>query len=216
MMSHLDPRKGGGRSGAVCLRSQNDRPQQIIDHLKETGLSSSIENWCAAHLNMLCASAEKAFDKYSVYENDPSRQRGMLINYASLPGAVPNYLLPMFGVQVTGIWLETMARESTMYSKSRGAKVKPFTGDSADKEQHATEEINRSAKVLMDPLYKRMDRKAAAAAKKFRPDVYSLIAPTAVDTPDAGAEPKWSAIKTIPTADSAPLATKVVGHKNKF
>ncbi len=33
MMSHLDPKKGGGNYGAVCLRTQSSRPKEVsINH----------------------------------------------------------------------------------------------------------------------------------------------------------------------------------------
>lgn len=156
---------------------------------------------------MLCTFAEVSMEKYGVYESDPNRQRGMLINYESLPGAVPNYLLPMFGVEVTQVWLDTMSRESQMYSKSRGSKVKTFTGDSQDKEAHATEEITNSANLLMQPLYEKMNNMALAAVKTFRPDVHAVIMP-----PGGSTDPDWKAIKSIPTSiDAAPL-TKVKAH----
>lgn len=116
-MSHLDPLKGSG-GGAPCLRSMRDPPLEVKRALEAVGASSSDapkEAWCAAHLNMLCTSALKAYEEYGVY-NDSS-QRGFLVNYESLPGSVARLLLPSFGVDPSEHWLSKMVSQH-MYKYS--------------------------------------------------------------------------------------------------
>lgn len=67
MMSHLDPRKGGGQSGAVCLRSQSERPKQITDHLKELKLRSSPESWQV--ITRHCFIFARTLPSLTVYSN---------------------------------------------------------------------------------------------------------------------------------------------------
>lgn len=160
MMSHLDPNKGS--AGAPCLRSMRDAPQEVKNTLaKAVGNSANApkEAWCAAHLNMLCSHALDAYDKYSVIKNSNGDvvQRGFLINYESLPGVVPNILLPLFGITTTPHWLSKMAVESTQYSKGRKTGAKVFTGDSADKEERATYNIQKYAKEILQPNFDRMN-----------------------------------------------------------
>ena len=146
-----------------------------------------------------------ALKKYGTYASgDRSRQRGMLINYDSLPGAVPNLLLPMFGVSVSRVWLETMARETRIYSKSRGV-AKVFNGDSEDKQLRATAEIAHSAAVLMQPQFEAMEKAALKALKKYFPHLYEDV--TASGSGSNGVNkgatlPNWKAIKTIPAVNS--------------
>ena len=61
-------------------------------------------------------------------------QRGVLIPYDSLPGFVPQILLPLFRINpLPPSWLQKITEESNFYSKSRGAKIRVFEGDSKDK-----------------------------------------------------------------------------------
>jgi hypothetical protein len=49
---------------------------------------------------MLCNSALRAYEKYGVVAVNNTgvlHQRGLLVNYESLPGAIPKVMLPMFG-----------------------------------------------------------------------------------------------------------------------
>jgi len=61
-------------------------------------------------------------------------QRGVLIPYDSLPGFVPQILLPLFHISpLPPSWLQKITDETNFYSKSRGAKIRVFQGDSKDK-----------------------------------------------------------------------------------
>lgn len=95
---------------------------------------------------MLCDFALQAYEKYGKTAADaaagsPPRQRGLLVNYDLLPGAVPKLLLPLFGQAVSPTWLEKLHAESKQYSKGRGSGFRLFFGDSKDKEMRATAAI---------------------------------------------------------------------------
>ena len=77
---------------------------QVKEALALSGASSNTpkEAWCAAHLNMLCSSALRAYEQYGTF-NDTT-QRGFLVNYESLPGSVARVLLPSFGVEPSEFW----------------------------------------------------------------------------------------------------------------
>lgn len=151
MMSHMDPKKS--TSGAPCLRSMRNPPDEVRMVIsKSVGQGNPPkEAWCAAHLNMLCSSALRAYQQFNVYPD--GKQRGLLINYESLPGVVARVLLPMFGISPNEKWLEKMKIESTHYSKARGGMSKLFFGDSEDKEQRATHDIQKFSKIILEPTY---------------------------------------------------------------
>eukprot|EP00596_Hydrurales_sp_CCMP1899_P003697 CAMPEP_0119045380 /NCGR_PEP_ID=MMETSP1177-20130426/39290_1 /TAXON_ID=2985 /ORGANISM="Ochromonas sp, Strain CCMP1899" /LENGTH=776 /DNA_ID=CAMNT_0007017035 /DNA_START=164 /DNA_END=2491 /DNA_ORIENTATION=+ len=172
MMSHLDPLKG--TAGAPCLRSMRDPPLEVKQALFAVGATDikDKEAWCAAHLNMLCTSALKAYEEYGLY-ND-STQRGFLVNYESLPGSVARLLLPSFGVDPSEHWLSKMAVESKSYSKSRG-KPKAFLGDSEDKDQRATALIQKYSNSILQPTYEKMLSVSTNNLKKVSLELYNTI-----------------------------------------
>jgi len=78
------------------------------------------------------------------------RQRGLIVNYAALPGAVAALMLPAWGVRPSVRWRQRMDEVSQQYSKARGgteegakgattkkASHVPFRNDTADKEANA-------------------------------------------------------------------------------
>jgi hypothetical protein len=58
-------------------------------------------------------------------------------------------------------WLHKMGEESSFYSKGRQA-VRSFTGDSADKEERATRDIQQYSKLLLAESFEQMEWKAHA------------------------------------------------------
>ena len=110
---------------------------------------------CAAHLNMLCNYAASAYEKYGRrVVNGTEVQRGMLVNYESLPGVVPRALLPLFGIRaVPASWLDSMAIESKSYSKARASRKEEFTGDSTQKDLGATDTIRKYAEAILQPTF---------------------------------------------------------------
>jgi hypothetical protein len=208
MMSHLDPKKGV--SGAPCLRSMRDPPQLVMDAINSIPATKSPprEAWCAAHLNMLCSNAFAAYSTHSMF-NDKQRQRGLLVNYESLPGIIPRLVLPMFGVDVVSQrWLHKMTEESSFYSKGRQS-VRSFTGDSADKEERATHDIQLYSRLLLSPTFEAMEAAAYAGTKRLitsssTPDLLQAVTPVSRGEHDIGrvSAYSWKALSTFPlTAD---------------
>lgn len=107
---------------------------------------------------MLCLSAVKNFEKYSRYQVDGSSriQRGLFVNYESLPGIIGQVILPLTGFQPSSSWLFRMQTESTNYSKGK-SKTKVFSSDSSDKEIRATEEIKKYSEIILDQTYQKIE-----------------------------------------------------------
>jgi hypothetical protein len=153
---------------------------------------------CAAHLNMLCNAALRAYERYGIVTSNStgkSTQHGMLLNYDSLPGIVPSALLPLFGVYPSDSWVAKMKVESTQYSKSRSSN-KLFTGDSQDKEQRATENIVIFSQKILQPTFERMNDISLGIMKTVFPHLYSHMV-----NPDTGAA-SWNAINQIQNPSS--------------
>lgn len=157
MMSHLDPKKGA--SSAPCLRSKRQPPPDVMNAMKQypEGRNAN-EAWCAAHLNMLCSMALRAYAQYN--STSSGRPRALLINYESLPGIVSKVLFPMFGQTVSPTLLTKMQEESKHYSKSRGSVFRLFFGDSKDKDERATDAIQQYSESILFPSYQRLNNLA--------------------------------------------------------
>ena len=163
------------------------------------------EAWCAAHLNMLCNSALKAYESYGTY-ND-SQQRGFLVNYDSLPGSVARLLLPSFGVEPSDHWLSKMAEESMSYSKGRGIS-KLFFGDSKDKDDRATAAIQQYSTSILQPTFEKMAAISSKGLESMSPELFKKISITA---PDGRAlSINWKSLKDVPVVAprSVPLSRR--------
>lgn len=116
---------------------------------------------CAAHLNMLCEGAIDAMHKHGHVNGV---QRGVFVDYAGLPGAIPRVMLPLFGVDdVESSWLENMVKNSEFYSKGgRVSKPLIFEGDSKTKEDEATKDIKRAANGLLQESFTKLSELALA------------------------------------------------------
>jgi hypothetical protein len=206
MMSHLDPKKGG--NAAPCLRSKRNPPLEVsktIEQSVEDGKRKAPnEAWCAAHLNMLCQSALDAYDHFGTrLDGDGNTiQRGMLVNYDSLPGYMPRTMLPLFGSNPSDLWLANIAEESKQYSKSRGPS-KSFTGDSADKDDRATENIQLYANKILQPTYDLLNAKAEDGFKRFTPEAFQAAGGT-----EGATTVDWKKVNSIPeSAVGTPVRT---------
>jgi hypothetical protein len=170
---------------------------------------------------MLCSSALRAYEKYGVSTGaDGSvHQRGILINYESLPGGVARILLPLFNIVPTTTWLSKMAYTSTHYSKSRGKAPKPFFGDSEDKDQRATDAIQKFSALILQPSYEKLAAKNLEAVKAINPDEYARMLATtdapeegkSVDKPNpaAATDVNWKALKEVPLL---PMASRALAN----
>jgi hypothetical protein len=106
---------------------------------------------------MLCNRAINAYTKYG--KTSSGKQRGLLINYESLPGYIPRVVLPfLFGSNINRKWLAKMESESKHYSKSRGSRFRLFFSDSKDKDERATEQIQTFADKILTPTYLKLNQ----------------------------------------------------------
>ena len=118
------------------------------------------------------------------------RQRGFLVNYASLPGAVGAQLLPAFGVAPVGAeWRGRMEVVSKQYSKARGAEKgkgegevdggggrgagassgsRLFASDSQDKDERAPAAMKRFATMIMQPTFVFMEMISERGWRQWR------------------------------------------------
>lgn len=147
---------------------------------------------------MLCNAALNTYTAHGLYPST-GNQRGMLVNYDSLPGAVPKALLPLFGIsQISPEWIAHMLRVSTKYSKARSTGSS-FTGDSRQKNARATVEMRRYAAAIMQPTYASLlNYTKEALATVLSPEELELITRKhAVDT--GGEDVMWSELSIIET-----------------
>ncbi len=157
---------------------------------------------------MLCKHALSAYEKYGMITDSggKSRQRGMLVNYESLPGSVPKVLLPLFGVEPTDVWLAKMAESATKYSKGRGgSRDKIFTGDSQDKDTRATDEIVRNANLILQPTYEKMEAIAVGILQSRFPSLYAAGVGDVAESKDI----RWESIKLLPGESHAGSARRL-------
>lgn len=153
MMSHF--KRGPAARSAPCLR-EHRRPRKatadILAMDAADAASVSVEQYCAAHLAMLCKSALDL----------PAPHNGLMVDYDSLPGSLVHYILPShFGVPLDRKEADVMLQTATVYSKRRKPVLPkpgdaPWETDSQAKEDAATENIRRAADQLMRPLYARL------------------------------------------------------------
>lgn len=122
----------------------------------------------------------------------------MLVNYESLPGIVPRIVLPMFGIIPGKKWLTKMASESAFYSKSRGNDRK-FLGDSVDKDERATMEIQEFAKSILEPTFSRLNEASSMALQRLDPVLSAKVTKN-------GALIDWKILNTIPTPETGDTA----------
>ena len=166
---------------------------QVRNQLKEllgNYYAAPREAWCAAHLNMLNTFALDAYDKYKTRydKNGQIIQRGLLINYESLPGVIPKVLLPMFGIVPSNTWIQKMKVESSFYSKGRGTKnIKLFKEDSLDKEERSTQYIQQHSKLFLEPSYLKLRSFALEGIKMVSPQLSSSFEDKMLNSPEADA-----------------------------
>ena len=150
---------------------------------------------------MLCSFAIRNLEKFGTRLDPKSKQlvqRGLLINYDSLPGYVPQVLLPLFGINpLPSAWLDKISEESAFYSKSRGAAKKlKFTGDSKDKDDRATANIQLYAEKILSPTYLVLQERALEALNNFAPSFVSEISAKSGQSVDTFT---WKTMSALPS-----------------
>ncbi|CAE7754646.1 unnamed protein product, partial [Symbiodinium microadriaticum] len=142
---------------------------------------------------MLCEHALEAHEQYGKYTGS-DKQRGLIVNYDSLPGIVPKVVLPLFGADVDADWIGKMIEESGKYSKARSEKT--FAGDSEEKDQRASEDfsgITKWANAILSPSYEKLE----ALSDK---SISHANVPTVKDLPLLGSGHfDWAAVKEMPS-----------------
>ena len=104
---------------------------------------------------MLCQTAITAMKSFGKYPNNT--QRGIVVDYAGLPGAVPRIMLPLFGIhEISLLWHQLMINTSQYYSKGGVSRVKIFSSDSNAKNAGASQGIRHAAKILLDDSYAKL------------------------------------------------------------
>ena len=143
---------------------------------------------------MLCTHALDAMHKYSKHVQT-DRQRGTVLDYDALPGAIPRVILPLFGVpNPNAAWLKKMQVESSFYSKARVSSYS-FTGDSTDKESRAPADLKIAAESILMPTYETLtsfSRKSIGAVIDL--NSFSFKVPYSEVTP----KEIWTAISSFP------------------
>ena len=178
MMSHFKKGVGSG----PCLREQRsprDATARVLGVEKHAASKTSKENYCAAHLAMLSYAAADA------YASHPST--GLLVDYESLPGSLPSYVLPKhFGVPVAADDGPRIAAAGGVYSKARDTKKLQgeWEGDSEKKERASTPTIRDAAGAYLKPAFDKC--RAATLAKTGGDDLVHLKG-AMIYTADGGA-----------------------------
>jgi len=155
LSSHL--KKNDDTKMAACLRGLRHPARQVRELVKTHGKElSSLTNvqFCAAHLASLCEAAVLGLELPS--------SKGLAVNYASLPSAMWESVLPEhFGITMledSTTVVERMQALSQVYSKGfRGKQNKEWAQDSDEKQERASSSMRVAADEFMQPYYKRLE-----------------------------------------------------------
>ena len=110
--------------------------------------ASSPEEHCARVLERTCAPVLDAADHAHGFAH------GVLINYAQLPGAVEDIVLPHFGIRVPDAARATVAEAAGRNAK---APYETFTSDSAEKQREASAAIRAAVAQHLAEPYRRLE-----------------------------------------------------------
>ncbi|WP_137862618.1 MULTISPECIES: sulfotransferase [unclassified Sphingomonas] len=86
--------------------------------------------------------------------------KGLLVNYAELPQAVFDRILPHFGVAPDAVALTAMTAASTRYSKAPTVR---FHADGAGKQRDADDELRTTAEQYLAPVFAALEARRATA-----------------------------------------------------
>ena len=93
----------------------------------------------------------------SALDADGSSDRGLLVDYASMPGALEAYVFPKhFGLSLAPEDALRTHAASAVYSKARGGrKAGAWESDNEKKERAATPAIKSAAATYLQPTFER-------------------------------------------------------------
>lgn len=155
---------------------------------------------------MLCKSALRAMNSFGQYNSSSLAQRGLFINYESLPGIIPQAILPLFEVIPTNTWLTRMKQEVNHYSKARGMKNYIFQGDSEDKDARATLRIKQYSEEILDKSYSQLEHNAVISLSRVLPALEKLANSDRID---------WKILSSIP-GDMYPFMLNVSENNEAY
>jgi hypothetical protein len=187
MVSHLDRDSPGGGSRAPCLRSQKNPSlrKEVVTYLVSGERTAENDEWCAAHLQMLCSYALKALSQFG--NNNNGNRRGIPIDYSSLPGSLQSLIFPLFQYNPTSNVLTKISEESSSYSKQRKpgmfgfnvakvSKMGIFKGDSHEKASKATASMKRHVQGILMKSFTLLAELAEQSAKTLlSPEDYNKL-----------------------------------------
>lgn len=165
MMSHFKQGVGNG----PCLRARGRPPPATLAVLGMDAAHASRapkEDYCAAHLAMLTNSALDA---------DAASQKGLLVDYASMPGSILGHVIPKhFGAPLSRDDADRVYATSHTYSKARSSSklTGEWQGDNEQKEKAATDAIRAAADAYLRPTYDKA--RAATRARTGGDDLVGL------------------------------------------
>lgn len=133
--------------GGPCIRAKKNAPKAVQDILEtdRRGASRvSDEEYCAAHLTMLCQAA--------LEQMELPGSKGHAVAYETLVEDVLRVLVPgHFGVSMNSEETARMTAQSELYSKARTGET-VFQGDTEQKQERATQAMQVAAeKYLKEP-----------------------------------------------------------------
>jgi len=134
---------------ANCVRSRRSPPKRIKSLvqkiIREHASDLDYEDYCAAHLAVICESAVKALQ---------TSANGLAVNYNTLPDILATTVLPKhFHVNVGDVEKRNIETVSQQYSKGRDNKKTEWKDDSEKKDAGASEEIKTASATFLQSSY---------------------------------------------------------------
>jgi len=136
-----------GKGNGPCVRAKNKAPeavQAILGTDRKGASKVSDEEYCAAHLTMLCQAA--------LEQMQAEGSKGQAVAYEALVADMMHVVIPgHFGVSMNKEETARMTEQSELYSKARSGET-AFEGDVEEKHEQATSAMEKAAeKYLSEP-----------------------------------------------------------------
>jgi hypothetical protein len=133
-----------GKGNGPCVRAKSKAPedvQVILGKDRKAASKVSDEEYCAAHLTMLCQAA--------LEHVQASGSKGQAVAYESLVEDMMHVIVPgHFGVSMNGEETARMKEQSEKYSKARAGET-AFEGDVEEKHEKATPAMKKAAEKYL-------------------------------------------------------------------